>query len=91
MSQRLALEVFDTAATQFGQEMGVALNGGRLRRNFALEKGNIRSAAVASVDECHGYTCEFSAWPAQHAAEYDRLEELLEQALGKVTEKTDGQ
>jgi hypothetical protein len=73
--------VFDAVAHQFSDEMGVALSGGRLRRNYELDAGNIRSAAVASVDGCHGYTCEFSSCPAQHIAEYDALEELLASAM----------
>lgn len=74
-------ELFDAVANQFSSDMGLALSGWRLRRNYQFDKGDIRSAAVASVDGCHGYTCEFSSCPSQHIAEYDALERLLTDAL----------
>lgn len=76
--------MFDAVAAEFSDDMGVALSGSRLRRNYELDRGNVRSAAVASVDGCHGYTCEFASSYAAHVQEYDHLETLLDAALAKA-------
>jgi glucose-6-phosphate isomerase len=78
---------FEAVARRFSEDMGVALSGWRLRRNYELEHCDIRSAAVASVDGCHGYTCEFAPSYDQHVAEYDHLEQLLMEALGHHQQK----
>lgn len=51
--------------------------GNHLRNAIEFES-NVRSVAVTAIDTYHGFTCEFSPWPKQHAGEYDTLEELLE-------------
>lgn len=75
-------DVFDAIAAEFdpyiAKLLPVPFAAQTLRNAVEWDsKFGIRSVAVAAVDMYHGFTCEFSPWPQQHAGEYDTLEELL--------------
>lgn len=49
-----------------------------------MNEGEIRSAAVATVDRRHGYTYEFSSSPEAHLQEYDDEERVCRLLDGRT-------